>query len=230
VLAGIPAGKGKLVVVDGVFSMEGDIAPLPDIVGLCRRYGARVMVDDAHALGVLGGGRGTAAHFGLTDKVDLIMGTFSKSLASIGGFVAGDEVVIHYIKHHARALIFSASIPPASAAAALAALRILREEPERVERVNQIAERMRREFQKLGFNTGRSTTPIVPIIIGDFHKAIKVWKLLFDNGVFVNVALPPAVPEGRELLRTSFMATHTEEQLEYVIETFKLVASQVGIA
>ncbi len=229
VLTGIPGGKGKLVVVDGVFSMEGDIVLLPDVVRLCRKHGARLMVDDAHALGVLGGGRGTAAHFGLTSEVDLIVGTFSKSLASIGGFVAGDETVIHYIKHHARALIFSASIPPASAAAALAALRVMREEPDRVARVNKIADRMRRHFRKMGFNIGNSATPVVPIIIGDIHRTLMTWKLLFEKGVFVNVALPPAVPEGRELLRTSFMATHTDEQLDYVIGTFEAVGRQVGL-
>lgn len=229
VLAELPSGKGKLVVVDGVFSMEGDIAPLPEITGLCRKCGARLMVDDAHALGVLGGGKGTAAHFGLTAEVDLIMGTFSKSLASIGGFVAGDETVIHYVKHHARALIFSASIPPVSAASALAALRVMREEPERVIRVNQIADMIRREFRMMGFNTGKSATPIVPIIIGDFDRTVRTWKMLFDRGVYVNVALPPAVPEGGELLRTSFMATHTEEQLDYIIKTFKSVGKQVGL-
>ncbi len=229
VLTGIPGGKGKLVVVDGVFSMEGDIVLLPDVVRLCRKHGARLMVDDAHALGVLGGGRGTAAHFGLTSEVDLIMGTFSKSLASIGGFVAGDETVIHYIKHHARALIFSASIPPASAAAALAALRVMREEPDRVARVNNVADRMRRHFRKMGFNIGNSATPVVPIIIGDIHRTLMTWKLLFEKGVFVNVALPPAVPEGRELLRTSFMATHTDKQLDYVIGTFEAVGRQVGL-
>lgn len=228
-LSGILASKGKLVVVDGVFSMEGDIALLPDITRLCRKYGARLMVDDAHALGVLGGGRGTAAQFGLTSEVDLIMGTFSKSLASIGGFIAGDETVIHYVKHHARALIFSASIPPASAAAALAALHVMREEPERIARVNNIADKMRREFQRLGFNIGNSATPIVPIIIGDVYRSIMTWKLLFDKGVFVNVALSPAVPEGRELLRTSFMATHTDEQLDYVVKTLEAVGKQVGL-
>jgi len=229
VLAEIPTGKGKLVVVDGVFSMEGDIALLPEIVKLCHKYEARLMVDDAHALGVLGGGRGTTAHFGLTSEVDLIMGTFSKSLASIGGFVAGDETVIHYIKHHARALIFSASIPPASAAAALAALRVMRQEPDRVAMVNSISDRMRREFRSLGFNIGNSSTPVVPIIVGDTYRTVMSWRMLFDKGVFVNAALPPAVPEGRELLRTSFMATHTDEQLDYVLETLRTVCRQIGL-
>ncbi|MBI4333272.1 MAG: aminotransferase class I/II-fold pyridoxal phosphate-dependent enzyme [Chloroflexi bacterium] len=227
VLAAVPDGKGKLVVVDGVFSMEGDVTPLPELVKTCKKYGARLMVDDAHSMGVLGGGRGTAAHFGLTDQVDLIMGTFSKSFASLGGFIAGDEDVVHYIKHHARALMFSASITAASAAAALAALEVMRDEPERVARVNHIGHRMRRELQDLGFDTGRSTTPIVPIIIGDDYQTMMAWRLLFDRGVFVNTAIPPAVSEGRQLLRTSYMATHTEEQLEFVLSAFKSVVKQV---
>lgn len=228
-LASIPQDKGRLVVVDGIFSMGGDIAPLPRIVPLCRSYGARLMVDDAHALGVLGGGRGTAAYYGLTDQVDLIMSTFSKSLASLGGFIAGDEDVIHYIKHFARAIIFSASIPPSNAAAALAALEIIRSEPERVERLNQIAESMRRSFQQLGFNTGNSTTPIIPIIIGDDMLTFKAWKSLFENGVFVNPVISPAVPAGQQLLRTSYMATHTDEQLDQVLDVFKMVGIQLGL-
>lgn len=229
VLAAIPENNGKLVIVDGIFSMEGDIASLPAIVKVCKKYGARVMVDDAHALGVLGGGRGTAAHFGITSEVDLIMGTFSKSLASLGGFIAGDEDVIHYIKHFARAFIFSASISPANAAAALAALHVMRQDPERVERVTQIANRMRNAFREMGFNTGNSTTPIVPIFIGDTNRTFQTWKLLFEGGVFVNATIPPAVPEGKQLLRTSFMATHTEEQMSQVLKTFEAVGKQVGL-
>lgn len=229
VLATIPPGKGKLVVVDGLFSMEGDIAPLPEIVPLCKRYGARLMVDDAHAIGVLGCGRGTSHHFGMEAEVDLIMSTFSKSFASLGGFVAGEEPVIHYIKHHARALIFSASIPPSNAAAALAALEIMRTEPERVDRLNQIAERMRGEYRRLGFDIGNSTTPVIPIIIGDDALTLMAWKLLFEAGVFVNPVLTPAVPTGRQLLRTSYMATHTDEQLNRVLEIFEQVGKQVGL-
>jgi 8-amino-7-oxononanoate synthase len=228
-LSNAPAEKGKLVVVDGLFSMEGDIAPLPEMVNVCRKYGARLMVDDAHAIGVLGQGRGTAAHYGITEKVDLIMSTFSKSFASLGGFIAGDENVIHYIKHHARSLIFSASIPPANAAAALAALQIMREEPERVVRLNQIGARMRDCFRQLGFNIGNSVTPIIPIIIGDDERTILTWKLLFDNGVFVNPVLAPATPPGRQLLRTSYMATHTDEQLDRVLDTFEKVGKMVGL-
>ncbi len=229
VLAEIPTANGKMVIVDGVFSMEGDIAPLPDLVKICKKYEARLMVDDAHSLGVLGGGRGTAAHFGLSDELDLIMATFSKSLASLGGFIAGDEDVIHYIKHHARAFIFSASLSPANTAAALAALQVMRKEPERVERVNQISNRMRKALQDMGFNTGNSMTPIVPIFIGDTNRTFMTWKLLFDNGIFVNATIAPAVPEGKELLRTSFMATHTEEQLSRILETFESVGKQVGL-
>ena len=229
VLKSIPDDKGKLVVVDGLFSMEGDIAPLPELVPLCKKYGARLMVDDAHAVGVLGGGRGTAAHFGMTEEVDLIMSTFSKSFASLGGFIAGDEDVIHYIKHHARSLIFSASIPAANAAAALAALEVMRSEPKRIERLNYIAKCMRDSYQKLGFNTGNSETPVIPIIIGNDLQTFAAWKLLFENGVFVNPVISPAVAPGRQLLRTSYMATHTDEQMARVLETFEMVGKQIGL-
>ncbi len=229
VLESIPDECGRLVVIDGLFSMEGDIAPLDEMVPVCKQYGARLMVDDAHAIGVLGGGRGTAAHFGLTEDVDLIMGTFSKSLASLGGFVAGDEDIIHYIKHHARSLIFSASIPPSNAAAALAALQVMREEPERIQRVNEIGDYMRQNYQKMGFDTGFSTTPVVPIIIGDDLRTAFTWKSLFESGVYVNVVVSPAVPAGRQLLRTSYMATHTDEQLDKVLSIFEQVGSQIGL-
>ena len=229
ILKKIPDSKGKLVIVDGVFSMEGEIAPLPDLTKLCKQYGAGLMVDDAHGLGVLGGGRGTVAHFGLSEEVDLIMGTFSKSFASLGGFIAGDEDVIHYIKHHARSFIFSASISPPNAAAALAALQVIRQEPERVARVNAIGDRIRKTFRELGFNIGNSATPIVPIIVGDTNRTFVAWKLLFQNGIFVNVAIPPAVSENRQLLRTSFMSSHTEEQLSQVLKTIERVGKQVGL-
>jgi 8-amino-7-oxononanoate synthase len=229
VLSGIPDNKGKFVVVDGLFSMGGDIAPLPEIVTLCKRHGARLMVDDAHAMGVLGGGHGTAAHFGLTKEVDLIMSTFSKSFASLGGVIAGDEAVIHYVKHFARAMIFSASIPPANAAAALAALHVMRDEPERIARLGQIGEKMRTGYQQLGFNTGNSVTPIIPILIGDDQLTFDTWKLLFDNGVFVNPVISPAVPEGLQLLRTSYMASHTDDQLDRVLDVFARVGKQVGL-
>ncbi len=229
ILESIPEKKGKLVAVDGLYSMGGDIAPLPEISKLCKAYGARLMVDDAHAIGVLGGGRGTAAHYGLTGETDLIMSTFSKSFASLGGFIAGDEEVIHYIKHFARSLIFSASIPPANAAAALTALKIMRDEPERIQRLTEIAEFMRNSYRSMGFNTLNSTTPVIPILIGDTMNTVLSWKQLFQDGVFVNPVLNPAVPAGQELLRTSFMATHTDVQLQKVLEIFEKVGKQFGL-
>jgi 8-amino-7-oxononanoate synthase len=229
VLESLPDDQGKLLVVDGLFSMEGDIAPLPELVPLCKKYGVRLMVDDAHAMGVLGGGHGTAAHFDMTDDVDLIMSTFSKSFASLGGFIAGESDVVDYIKHTARTLIFSASIPPSNAATALASLEVMREEPERIVRVNQIAKMMREEYQRLGFDTGESVTPVIPIIIGDDDLTFMTWKLLFENGVFVNPVISPAVAPGRQLLRTSYMATHTDEQLGRVLETFKKVGEELGL-
>ncbi len=229
VLKSLPEASGKLVVVDGLFSMGGDLAPLPEMIPVCKKYGARLMVDDAHGMGVLGCGRGTAAHFGVTDGVDLIMSTFSKSFASLGGFVAGDEEIIHYIKHFARSLIFSASIPPANAAAALAALDIMRSEPERVERVNKIGEKMRREYAAMGFNTGPSVSPIIPIMIGDDATTFAFWKALFQAGVFVNPVISPAVPQGMQLLRTSYMATHTDEQLDRVLSIFHDVGKEIGV-
>ena len=229
VLESLPEDRGKLLVVDGLFSMEGDIAPLPELVPLCKQYRVRLMVDDAHSMGVLGGGRGTAAHFNMTEDVDLIMSTFSKSFASLGGFIAGDADVVDYIKHKARSLIFSASIPPANAAAALAALEVMREEPERVNRVNQIADYMRNELQALGFDTGDSVTPVIPIIIGDDNLTFLTWKILFENGVFVNPVISPAVSPGRQLLRTSYMATHTNQQLERVLDIFSGVGKSLGL-
>jgi 8-amino-7-oxononanoate synthase len=229
VLKSIPDDQGKLVVVDGVFSMGGDLAALDAIVPMAEKYGARVMVDDAHGMGVTGNGKGTAEQFGLTDRVDLIMSTFSKSFASLGGFIAGDDDVIHYIKHTARSLIFSASIPAANAAAALAALDIIRNEPERVQRVNEIAERVRTELRGMGFNVGESVTPIVPIIIGDDTQTFMSWKSLFENGVFVNPIISPAVPQGSQLLRTSYMSTHTDEQISRVLETYQKVGKEIGI-
>ena len=229
VLSRLPEDAGKLVVVDGVFSMGGDLAPLPEIVPLCKRYGARLMVDDAHAVGVVGGGRGTAAHFGLNDDVDLVMGTFSKSFASLGGFIAGGADVVHYVQHHARSLIFSASMSPANTAAALAALEVMEEEPERIERVNQIAEYMRTEFRRMGFDVGSTVTPIIPVIIGDDMPTIVAWKALYEAGVYTNPVIPPAVPSGSSLLRTSYMATHTDEQLDHVLSTFEEVGERLGI-
>jgi len=229
VLQSLPADSGKLIVVDGLFSMEGDIANLPGIVPLAKKYGARLMVDDAHAMGVLGGGRGTTAHFGITEGVDLIMSTFSKSFASLGGFVAGDENVIHYIKHFARSLIFSARIPASNTVAALTSLQIMREEPERIARVNAIGDRMRKAYTQLGFNIGHSVTPIVPILIGDDDLTFMMWKRLFENGVFVNPVISPAVAPGHQLLRTSYMATHTDDQLDRVVGAFDKVGHELGL-
>lgn len=221
--------KGKLVVVDGVYSMGGDIAPLPAICTLCAKYGARLMVDDAHSLGVLGGGRGTAAHFGLTDKVDLIMGTFSKSFASLGGVIVGDASVVDYIKHNARSLIFSASMPPSNAAAVAASLQVMKDEPERITRLLQIGDYMRQGYRALGFDAGKSETPIIPIFIGDENKTLVFWRSLFEAGVYVNPVLPPAVQPDQTLLRTSYMATHTDDQLNRVLEIFSRVGKEVGV-
>ncbi len=220
----------KLVVVDGVFSMEGDIVNLPEVVALAKKYQARIMVDDAHGIGVLGKtGRGTAEHFGLEKEVDLIMGTYSKSLASIGGFIAGDEQVIHYIKHFARALIFSASPPPASVAAVSAALDIIDNEPERIQRLWKNTEKVQNGFRALGFEIGPTETPIIPILVGDDLKAFTMAMMLHQEGIFANVAVSPAVATGKALIRTSYMATHTEEQLDRVLTGFEKVGRELGI-
>jgi 8-amino-7-oxononanoate synthase len=222
--------KGKLIVVDGVFSMEGDIANLPEIVALAKKYGTRVMVDDAHGIGVLGKtGRGTAEYFDLEDKVDLIMGTYSKSLASIGGFISGSADVIHYIKHFARSLIFSASPPPASVASVSAALDIIENEPERREALWKNTIKMFNGFKDLGFRVGPSQTPIIPIVVGDDEKAFTMAMMLQEEGVFANVAVSPAVPNGKALIRTSYMATHTDEHLDKVLAAFKKVGKALGI-
>ncbi len=221
---------GKLIAVDGVFSMEGEIAPLPDIVKLAKKHNARVMVDDAHSIGVLGDhGRGTAEHFGLDNEVDLVMGTFSKSFASLGGFISGGERVINYIKHTSRPLIFSASPPPAAVAACLAALDIIETEPERRERLWQITHRMHDEYKSLGFNIGKTQTPIIPIYIGDDMKTFQFWRMLSDAGIFVNPIISPAVPPGSQLLRTSYTATHTDEQMNRVLDVFKKVGKKMGV-
>ena len=223
-------GKGKLIIVDGVFSMEGDLADLPGIVRLSKAYGARIMVDDAHAIGVFGkGGRGTAEHFGLENEVDLIMGTFSKSLAAIGGFVAGSSDVISWIKHLARSMMFSASLPPALVASVSTALDIIEEQPELRARLWTNTHKMLKGYKTLGYDTGTSETPIIPVMIKDTIKTYEMCRLLFENGVFVNSVISPAVPPGRELLRTSYMATHTDEQLDKVLAAFEKVGRQVGV-
>lgn len=221
---------GTLVVVDGVFSMEGDIAPLAEMVPVVREFGARIMVDDAHASGVLGpDGRGTAAHFGVTDDVDLIMGTFSKSFASLGGFIAGDATVIDYIKHNSRPFIFSAAMAPPSVGACLGALDVMEREPHHRERLWEVVRRMLAGYRELGFDTGTSETPVIPIILGDEMLVFAFWKRLLEEGIFVNPVRPPAVPAGRALLRTSYMATHTDEQMEYVLATFQKIGRELGV-
>lgn len=223
-------GRGKFVVVDGVFSMEGDITNLPEVLRITKKYGARLMVDDAHGIGVLGKtGRGTAEHFGLEQEVDLIMGTYSKALASIGGFIAGDTDVIHYIKHFARSLIFSASPPPASIASVSVAVDIIENEPERIEMLWKNTHKMLKGFKEHGFQVGPSETPIIPIIVGEDEVAFKFVMMLQEEGVFANVAVSPAVPPGRALIRTSYMATHTDEQLDKVLGAFKKVGKALGL-
>jgi 8-amino-7-oxononanoate synthase len=229
VLKGLDEDCGKLLVVDGLYSVGGDLAPLPEIIELCKKFDVRIMVDDAHGIGVMAEGRGTSAHFGVTDDVDLIMGTFSKSFASLGGFVAGDEDIIHYIQHNARSFIFSAAIPAANAATALAALDIMEDEPEHTARLWSNAERMRSGLKELGFNTGTSVTPIIPIIIGDFEPTLYAWKKAFEAGVYTNCFVPPGVPEGHSLLRTSYTATHTDEQIDRGLEIFEQVGRELGL-
>ncbi len=221
---------GALVVVDGVFSMEGDIAPLPEMIPIIKEYGARLMVDDAHASGVLGpNGEGTAAHFGVTDDVDLVMGTFSKSFASLGGFIAGDANVIDFIKHNSRPFIFSAAMAPPSVGACLGALEVMETEPEHRERLWTTVRRMQSEYRRLGFDLGTSETPVIPIILGDEMLVFAFWKRLLEEGVFVNPVRPPAVPAGRSLLRTSYMATHTEAQMDFVLEAFERIGRELGV-
>jgi 8-amino-7-oxononanoate synthase len=223
------APGGVLVVTDGVFSMEGNVVDLPGVAALAREYGARLMVDDAHAIGVLGEhGGGTAQHFGMENDVDLVMATFSKSFASIGGAAAGPEEVIHYLKHHARALIFSASMPPSAVATVLACLDVIEREPERRAKLWENAEYLRDGLQGLGFDTVSSETPIIPVVTGSMERTFAFWRALFDAGVFTNPVLPPAVPESSCRLRTSVMATHTREQLDQVIDAFTKVRAELG--
>lgn len=220
----------KLIVVDGIFSMEGDIVKLPDIVRLSKQYNASIMVDDAHALGVIGEhGSGTASHFGLTDEVDLIMGTFSKSLASIGGFIASDKDTINFLKHHSRPLIFSASITPASAASVVAALTIIKREPERIEKLWELTRKAHQAFKHLGFDTGHSETPIIPLYVRDDIKTMQMTQILLERGIFTNPVLSPAVKKEDTLIRFSLMATHTHEQLDYAIDTIAQVSRELGV-
>lgn len=228
-LARTPSESGKLIVTDGVFSMEGTIADLPGIMALAEFYGAEVLVDDAHSFGVLGEfGGGTAQHFHLEDRVSLIMATFSKSLASIGGVIAGPEDVIHYLKHHARSLIFSASMPPASVATVLAALDVIQEEPERREQLWRHTRRMQEGLRSLGYDIGDSETPIIPVLIGEIDRMLVFWKELFDAGVFTNPVTPPAVPENSCRLRISLMATHNDDHIDFVLDAFASVGKKMA--
>ena len=221
---------GKIIVTDGVFSMSGTLAKVPELVALAKEFNARLYLDDAHAVGVIGkGGRGSASVFGLTDQVDLISGTFSKSFASLGGFLVGDRTVIEYIRHHSPAHIFSASMPPANVATVLTALDILKEETWRLDRLEEISIYMRTELEKLGFNVWSSQSPIIPVVIGDMMDCFKFWKDLFKEGVYANAVIPPAVPQGQSLLRTSYMASHTDSHLDRILEAFRKVGIKHGI-
>lgn len=230
VLSRLPESAPKLVVTDGVFSVSGELVHLPELIEISHRYNARVLVDDAHAVGVVGvGGRGTASHFGVTEKTDLTIGTFSKTFASLGGFVAGPERIINYLKHHSPALIFSASPTPSSCAAALAALSILEQEPERVDKLIANADKMRKGFSEAGFNIIDSRTGIVPVVVGDVDTALVFWRKLYDRGIFVNAFIPPGVPPTMSMMRTSYMATHEDEHLDKILEVFKEVGAELGL-
>jgi len=230
VISKIPEEAPKLIVSDGVFSTGGEIVNLPMLIKIAKKYNARVMIDDAHSVGVIGkGGRGTASEFNMESDVDLTMGTFSKTFASLGGFVAGEERVINFIKHYSSALIFSASPTPSSVAAALAALDILEEEPQRVNKLIDNANYMRKGLKEKGFTIIEGRTAIVPVIVGNDDLAFKMWRLLYDGGVFVNVFISPGVPEGRQMMRTSYMATHEKEHLDAILDTFEKTGKQLGL-
>jgi 8-amino-7-oxononanoate synthase len=229
-LAGLPPEEPKLIVTDGVFSMEGDIVRLPELRSIATRYGARIYLDEAHALGVVGAtGRGTEEHHHIPGAADLVMGTFSKSFGAIGGFVAGDEVVMDYIKHFSRPLIFTASMPPAMIGAVMATVDIIEKEPQHTQRLQQIARYMVKEFKGLGFDVGGAETPIIPLVIGSTEKTFTFWKTLFDNGVYANPIISPAVPPDRGMIRTSYMSVHTDEELDQVLEICKKAGKLVGI-
>jgi 8-amino-7-oxononanoate synthase len=223
-------GKGRLIVVDGVYSMEGDLCPLPAIVDVKKRHNARLMVDDAHGIGVLGEhGRGTGEHFGVEDEVDLVMGTFSKSLACVGGFVAGERYVIDFIRHNARSQIFAASMPPASAAAVLKALDIVEREPERRHRLWENTRYMKAALDDLGYDTGEAASPVIPMVVGDDFTAFRMVADLHEEGVFANPVVSPAVPPGRAMIRTSYMATHTREHLDQALAALEVVGKRHGV-
>ncbi|MEO8452677.1 MAG: aminotransferase class I/II-fold pyridoxal phosphate-dependent enzyme, partial [Gemmatimonadota bacterium] len=229
-LAKDPTTVGKMVIVDGVYSMEGDIADLVSLVRICKQYGAALAVDDAHSIGVLGPmGDGTAAHLGLSDEVDIIAGTFSKSLASIGGFVAASRQIINFLRHHSRPLIFTAALPPSNTAGVLAALEVLQTEPHRRAQLWKNTRHLAEGFRSLGFETGPSETPIIPILIGPLDKTLLMWRKVFDAGVFTNPVVPPAVPPSQCRLRTSLMATHTPDQIDFCLETVGKIGKELGV-
>ncbi|MGZ3698702.1 MAG: aminotransferase class I/II-fold pyridoxal phosphate-dependent enzyme, partial [Bdellovibrionota bacterium] len=222
--------EGALIVADGVFSMSGDIFNLPKVVELAQKYNCRLYVDDAHALGVLGPkGQGTEHHFGMVGAADLVMGTFSKSFASLGGFVAGSHDVIHYIKHKARSFIFSAAMPPAAAASVLECLKIVEEEPEHLQALWKNARKMNKGLNEMGYNTLNSQTPIIPLLIGDDFTAFAFTQKLYESGVFATPVIRPAVPDGCALIRTSYMASHTDEDLDYVLDVLEKLGKEFGI-
>ncbi|MCL5992507.1 MAG: pyridoxal phosphate-dependent aminotransferase family protein [Bacteroidetes bacterium] len=230
VLASIPAKASKLIVSDGVFSVTGELVDLERMNKVAKKYGARILIDDAHGIGVVGnGGRGTVSHFQLENEIDLIMGTFSKTFASLGGFVAGKERVINYLKHLSPAIIFSASPTPASCAATLKALDILEQQPELVTKLIRNADKMRKGFTEMGFNIYISQTAIVPVIVGDVDKAFIFWRKLFDNGIFVNTFIPPGVPPNMSMMRTSYMASHEDHHLNRILEVFGVVGKELGL-
>jgi len=230
ILKSLPQNRGKLIIVDGVFSMEGDLSNLPEIVRLKKKYSTRLLVDDAHGVGVHGKkGRGTCEHFNLLDDADIIMGTFSKAFASLGGFVVASHDVITHIKHRARALIFSASMVPASVASAQMALDIIKSEPERRDRLWSIAERVLKGFKDIGLDTGESQTPVIPVVIGEDERCFAFWKMLIANNIFANPVISPATPPGRALIRTSYMATHTDEDIDIVLDVFNRCAHEFGL-
>ncbi|MDR2644952.1 MAG: pyridoxal phosphate-dependent aminotransferase family protein [Endomicrobium sp.] len=223
-------GKGILIVVDGVFSMEGDITNLPEISKLAKKYGARLFVDEAHSLGVLGEkGTGTGEYFNMQDDVDVVMATASKSLASIGGFIASNSKVINYIKHNARSMIFTASLPPACVGAIDAALDLIVAEPERRAKLMQMASKMKKEFKAMGYNVNNSQSPIIPLTVGNDLVAFKMWRMLFDEGIFASPVVTPAVPEGQSIIRTSYMSTHTDNHLDFILDKFKKVGKHLGV-
>lgn len=230
ILSSLNKNTGKLIVVDGVFSMEGDLSDLPGIVELTKKHHSKILVDDAHGVGVMGkNGRGTAEHFGVEEDIDLVMGTFSKSFAALGGFVVGGKKVISYIKHHARALIFSASITPASVATVLATLKIIETEPERRDKLWQITKKMKSGFQNMGYDTGHTESPIIPVIVGDDDMTFMLWKILREEGIFANPVVYPAVPHEQAMIRTSYSATHTDEELDTVLTCFEKCGKMLGI-